>query len=311
MGLPRHGQCGLTVGGAVSDSLPSRRQSIAGFLAQARTAAEAGEWVSAGRAWIEAAKLGNREGAERVSKVAAPQIKLAADAGDVEAQSMLAGILLDYYDASVLPMALEYAQRAADAGSAEALRTLGFMADEGLGMEQDAQRAAEAWRRASDGGDGYAAFNLAGLHRKGTVSLGSEDECDQLLALAAERGVVMAGAVLGDRLSAIDRDEEALRWYVWAAERGNVGSMFVAGCWYRDGFGTPRDPVQALRWYFTMFQHGNGDGIHEAHKLAAMGMSDEQIMEAGRLAGDEVFGRSLVETRRRIKGHEGCSDTAN
>ena len=303
---------GVASGGGVvvTESLLSRQQLIAGFLAQARAAAEAGEWVSAGRAWIEAAKLGNREGAERVSKVAAPQIKIGADAGDVEAQAVLAGIMLDYYDASALPMAVEYAQRAADAGSAEALRTLGFMADEGLGMEQDAQRAAEAWHKASDGGDGYAAFNLAGLHRKGTVKLASEDECDRLLALAAERGVVMAGAVLGDRLSALDRDEEALRWYVWAAERGNVGSMFAAGCWYRDGFGTSPDPVQALRWYFTMFQHGSGDGIHEAHKLAAMGMSDEQILEAGSLAGDEFFGRSLVETRRRTEGHEGHGDKA-
>jgi TPR repeat protein len=287
--------------------LPSRQQRITGFLAQARAAAEVGEWVSAGRAWIEAAKLGNREGAEQVSKVAAPQIKLAADAGDIEAQALLAGILMDYYDASALPMAVEYAQRATGAGSVEALRTLGYMADEGLGMEQDAQRAADSYRRASDAGDGYAAFNLAGLHRKGTVKLGSEDECDRLLILAAERGVVMAGAVLGDRLSALDRDEEALHWYVWAAERGHVGSMFAAGCWYRDGFGTSRDPVQALRWYFTMFQHGNGDGIHEAHKLAAMGMSDEQILEAGRLAGDEAFGRSMVETRRRTEGHEGHS----
>ena len=299
----------------MTESLPTRQERIVGFLAQARAAAEAGEWVSAGRAWIEAAKLGNREGAERVSKDAAPQIKLAADAGDVEAQALLAGILMDYYDASALPMAVEYAQRAADAGNAAALRTVGFMAERGLGMEQDEQRAAEAWRRASDAGDGYAAFNLAGLHRKGTVELSSEDECDQLLTLAAERGVEMAGAVLGDRLSALDRDEEALRWYVWAAERGDVGSMFAAGCWYRDGFGTSRDPVQALRWYFTMFQHGNADGIHEAHKLAAAGMSDEQILEGGRLAGDEMFGRSLIETRRetlrRTEGYEGRAGEVN
>ena len=84
------------------------------------------------------------------------------------------------------------------------------MYEQGLGVEQDLQRAVELWREAAHGGDGHATINMAGLHISGDVPLASEDECLQLLTLAAQRGVVEAGAVLGDRRAAVDRDVEAL-----------------------------------------------------------------------------------------------------
>jgi TPR repeat protein len=254
-------------------------------MREGRSAAENSDWVAASRSWAEAAKLGSLDGANLLSRTAAPHIRQAADAGDVEAQAVIAGIMMDYFDESAFPMAAGYAARAAEAGSAEAQRTLGLMYDRGIGVEQDSRRAAELWTEATRGGDGYAAFNLAGLHRRGEVLLSGEEECDQLLILAAERGVTVAGAALGNRLAAVDRDEEALTWYLWSAERGEPSSMFAAACWYRDGIGTPRNPVQAVRWYFTMLDHGNGDGVHEALQLARSGMTEEQIREAARLAG--------------------------
>jgi len=278
-----------------------RQERIAGHLGEGRSAAQNGDWVAASRSWIEAAKLGSLDGANLVSRTAAPHVKQAADAGDTEAQAVLAGILMDFFDESAFPMAAGYAARAAGAGSAEAQRTLGFMYDQGIGVEQDSGRAAELWAEASRGGDGYAAFNLAGLHRKGEVLLSGEEECNQLLILAAERGVIEAGAVLGNRLAAVDRDQEALTWYLWSAERGEPGSMFAAACWYRDGIGTPRDPVQAMRWYFTMLDHGNGDGVHEAIELAKSGMTDEQIREAARLAGRPGDAEATIHVLRRYR----------
>jgi uncharacterized protein len=272
-----------------------RQERVDEFLTTGRSAAAAGDWSAASRAWIEAAKLGSLDGANLVSRVAAPHLKRSADAGDVEAQAALAGILMDYYDESALPGAVQYATRAAAAGNAHAQRTLGFMYARGLGVEQSAQRAAELFREASQRGDGYAAFNLAGLHIEGGVPLADEEECLQLLKVAAQRGVVEAGAVLGDRLGALDRDEEALTWLLWAAERGFVDAMFAAACWYRDGIGTARDEVQAMRWYFTMLDHGNGDGVHEAIQLAKGGMTDEQIRAAARLAGREAEGEVTIQ----------------
>jgi uncharacterized protein len=279
-----------------------RQERVAAYLAAGRAEAQSGRWVAAANAWMEAAKLGSLEGANLVSRTAAPQIKRAADAGDVEAQAVLAAIMMDYYDASALPTAVDYATRAAAAGSAQAKRTLGFMYERGLGVEKDLRRAVDLWRDASEHGDGYAAFNLAGLHAGGVVPLADEDECLHLLTLAAQGGVAEAGALLADRLAAADRDEEALTWILWAAERGFVDAMFAAGCWYRDGIGTPRDVVQAMRWFLTMFDHGSGDGVHEAIQLAKAGMTDQQIREAAHLAGREADGEITIQVRDEASG---------
>ncbi|MGX1887603.1 hypothetical protein [Streptomyces sp. NPDC055287] len=73
--------------------------------------------------------------------------------------------------------------------------------------------------------------------------------------------------------------------------------MNAAACWYRDGFGTAPDPVQAVRWFFVMLAHGDGDGIHEAIQLARAGaLDEEQIREAGRLAGDPGAAEALIGT---------------
>ncbi|MER5326896.1 tetratricopeptide repeat protein [Streptosporangium roseum] len=230
---------------------------------------------------------------------AVPHLRLSADAGDVEAQALLAGVLLDYVDESALPLAFEYAVAAARAGHPAAQRTLGFMYLHGRGVETSAFQAEVLFAAAARAGDPYGAFNLAVMHVQGTVRFPDQAECVRLLRQAVDGGVGQAAAVLGDQLSAVDEDAEALTWYVYAAERGHAGSMFAAACWYRDGIGTSVDHVQAVRWYLTMLDRGNGDGIHEAIQLAKQGMPDEQIRAAGRLAGKEAEAELLITTVRR------------
>jgi hypothetical protein len=47
-----------------------------------------------------------------------------------------------------------------------------------------------------------------------------------------------------------------------------------------------------------MLNHGNGDGIHEAHQIVDR-MTDEQIVEAGRQAGRASDAETFLTTRRR------------
>jgi hypothetical protein len=74
--------------------------------------------------------------------------------------------------------------------------------------------------------------------------------------------------------------------------------MFEAAGRYRDGHGTPVDLVQSLRWYLAMLNHGNGYGIHEAHRIVDR-MTDEQIVTAGRQAGRASEAETFLTTRRR------------
>ncbi len=105
----------------------------------------------------------------------------------------------------------------------------------------------------------------------------------------------LAGVPVRDRLDAIECHEDGLSWSLWGAAAGNTSAMFTAACCYRDGVGSRRDRVQAVRWYLAMLAHGDGDGVHEAIEVVRQGMTDEQILEAGRLAGQEAEARSLIQ----------------
>lgn len=238
---------------------------------------------------MRAAVEGSAEGAEMATQVTVELVPL-ADGGSAEAAALLAGIYLEYVDESALPMAVRYARAAAEAGLPAGQRTYGHILATGLGVEEDLARAAELFRAAGEGGVAYAAFNLTQL-------VDDPDESLRLFENAAREGIVVAGAVLADRLSALDRDEKALGWYVWAAERGHTGAMNAAACWCRDGIGTTPDLIQAVRWFFVMLARGDGDGIHEAIRLAKAGaLDEEQIREAGRLARALGSAEALIST---------------
>lgn len=79
-------------------------------------AAEAGDWVAAGHAFVRAAMEGSTEGAELAVRVTVELVPL-ADGGSAEAAALLAGIYLEYFDESALPMAVRYARAAAEAAS--------------------------------------------------------------------------------------------------------------------------------------------------------------------------------------------------
>ncbi|MEV7340620.1 tetratricopeptide repeat protein [Streptomyces sp. NPDC093544] len=262
-------------------------------IERGQQAATRGDWKTAVSAWITGSNAGSLESANLVL-TAIPPLKTQADDGDVDAQALLAGVLLDFADASALPMVLTYATAAARAGHRAAQRTLGVMYRTGRGVETDAHQAEALFTAAAKAGDPYAAFNLAGMHITGDAQVRDHDQCLRLLRQAVSGGVTEAAAVLGDRLAAIDEDAEALSWYLHAARRGHAGSMLAAGCSYRDGLGTEPDPVQAVRWFLAMLDRGNRDGIHEAIQLVKQGMTDEQIRTAGQLAGRASEAEMLI-----------------
>ncbi|NVK80023.1 tetratricopeptide repeat protein [Streptomyces morookaense] len=205
--------------------------------------------------------------------------------GDAEAKALLGGVLLD--TGSDPARAARLFGEAAEAGVVEGKRGLGFMLNSGVAVHRDPVKANQLSLEAANSGDGYAAYNLAINYYNGHGVGRNVREFMRWLRCASERGIPEACALLGDKLSAQGHDEEALSWYVSAAESGHAPAMYVAGCWYRDGTGVDADPVQAVRWFLTMLDRGNADGIHEAIQLAR-GMTEAQVREAGRLARREA-----------------------
>ncbi|MEO3816098.1 hypothetical protein [Plantactinospora sp. B24E8] len=235
--------------------------------------------------YLLAAKAGIAQ-AERELTLLAPRLREPAR-HDPKARTML-GVILAYHLNDPVG-GVELLTASTEDGDPVAQRSLGFLVQHGIGTPADEIRAAALYQAAAEAGDAFAAFNLG-------VLAGRTADAVPWLRQAAEAGVVEAYPVLGDRLSELDLDEEALRWYLRGAEAGDRGSMFAAACWYRDGFGGPVDLVQALRWYLALLTVGSGDGIHEAH-LIVPNMTKDEIYRAGRLSGRLLEADLLVRRR--------------
>jgi len=219
----------------------------------------------------------------------------AANGGDVEAQNLLGAIELEIERKP--RRARRWFEMSAAAGDPAGQRSLRHLYANGLGVKADIARAVDLFRAAAAGGDAFACYNLAAANTQAEGAYCTFEETLELLGSAAEGGVVEAAATLGDLLGRVDRDTEALRWYVWAAERGHFGAMNAAACWFRDGTAGEADSVQALRWFLAPFAHNRADGLHEAIKLAKT-MSVEQIRQAALLSGRIDEGETLIRSTR-------------
>lgn len=218
-----------------------------------------------------------------------PSLRKVAESGEVGAQDLLGGILLEIEENP--SDAAFWFKKSAERGSAVGKRSLGHLYANGLGVAQDLAQAERLFQEAASQGDAYAQFNLAQLW----WGKRAPQEVAALLRSAAEGGVDDAYVVLGDLLAAMDQDAEALRSYLAAARAGHAGAMYVAACWYRDGTASAVDNVEALRWFFGMLKEGNADGLREAIDLAR-GMTDEDIRLAGSKAGTPGEAEALVGT---------------
>ncbi|GAA4607992.1 hypothetical protein GCM10023107_84340 [Actinoplanes octamycinicus] len=226
--------------------------------------AEAAYW------YAEAAREGF-EPANRELALLAPRLS-----EDTTRTRTMRGVLLAFFFGKPAAGARLLAVSAAE-NDPVAQRSYAFLLQEGTGVEKDREQAAALFRAAAEAGDAWAAFNMASV-------LGDHPDAVRWLRAAAENGIGAAYPALGDRLSALDQDEEALSWYVRAAEEGHQGAMRAAADWYRDGYGGPVNLVQALRWYLKLLDLGSGDGIHQAHSIVSR-MTVDEIHEAGRLSG--------------------------
>lgn len=216
-----------------------------------------------------------------------------ARVGDTDAQNLLGAIELEIEKKP--KSARPWFEMSSASGDPAGQRSLGHLYANGLGVKADLSRAVDLFRAASSGGDSFAKFNLAAANVRAKGAYCTFEETLSLLESAADGGVVEAAAKLGDLLAGVDRNAEAIDWYVKAASRGHIGAMDVAACWFRDGTAGTPDPVQAVRWFLAMLNYGDGDGVHEAIHVAR-GMSADQIREAARLAGRVGDGEALIAT---------------
>jgi TPR repeat protein len=134
----------------------------------------------------------------------------------------------------------------AEAGDPKAQYALGTAYEDGNGLPQNDELAAQWYRKAADQGEAAAQNSLGVLYRLG-------------------RGV--------------EKDkQEALRWYQRAAQQGYASGMFNIGAAYYNGDGVPANDEIACAWFLLAQDAGSKAGA-DAVKRSVSEHSPNWILE--------------------------------
>jgi len=154
----------------------------------------------------------------------------AADAGDAQAMFYLARVLLDHGTGAEREDAIEWLERAGQAGYAPAFTELGLAFGPGQ-PKADPERAAAAFLHAAELGDMHAQFNLANC------------------------------LLLGDGVQSDLR--EAARWYRAGAEQGLIAAQYHLGLLLLAGQAGAPDPTGGLQWLTRAAEQGMPEAQYE------------------------------------------------
>lgn len=201
-----------------------------------------GPAVDSGPASIESTTTVTTLRAPMNEREIAGLVKLAADAGEAQAQMHYGQMLfLGYGPLQRDPAAAQvWLLKAAQAGQPGAMGLLAWMHKFGVGTAADAQEALRWMRTGADKGDPYASFLLASAYLTG---------------------------------DGVPRNlPEGLSWARRAAERGDAHAQWFVGQSYYEGEVLPRDMSQAAQWLQRAVAQ---DEVNAASTLGVMHLTGE------------------------------------
>lgn len=170
--------------------------------------------------------------------------------GNLEAQRILAGMKELRQE---FPEAARFYQLAADQGDTEAQYCLGYMYNDGRGVDRDIQAAIGLFRLAADRGHADAQYELGCIYVIGGDVEENYEEAARLFHLAALQGHAQAQFNLGAQfhrgLGVAQDDRQAARWYGSAAIQNNRLAQCNLGYLYKKGKGVNQDDRKAVRLY--------------------------------------------------------------
>ena len=153
--------------------------------------------------------------------------------------------------------ALEWYNKAANAGNDSAMYSIGYMYDYGEGVEQDYSKALEWYNKAANAGNSAAINNIGYMYE---FSEGVEQDYSK--ALEWYNKAVNAG--------------NAAAWYNKAVNAGNAAAMNNIGRMYEFGKGVEQDYTKALEWYNKAANAGNATAMYNIGYMYDCGEGVEQ-----------------------------------
>ncbi len=176
-------------------------------------------------------------------------------------------------------IAAEWYEKAAGQGHAKAQNNLAFLYRKGYGVPQDMAKAVELYEKAAGQGCAIAQINLGYLYKYGTETGQDYVKAAEYFSKAAAQGNPTGQvnlAELYDEGKGVSRDyAEAAKWYLKAAEQGIKPAAKRLGEMYEKGLGVPQDPAKAEYW--------SKEGIIRRSWIFNWGTSIKRGSQCGRL----------------------------
>lgn len=202
----------------------------------------------------------------------------------------------------------------AEDGDPRAQYSIGFLYAKGTGVEADAVKAAEWYRKAAEQGYAPAQFFLGRLYS-------GEDAAESLVREEEQSRDSGEGRMLrGPRDMRLER---ALYWYRKAADQGLARAQNNIGLFYHRGQGVTRDPGEAADWYRRAAEQGlpqaqanlgllyaKGEGVKQNRVraymwfLLAMEQGEERGEQGIRWIGPEMSSGDIRKARRKAERWE-------
>ena len=130
-----------------------------------------------------------------------------------------------YHSGNNYDLAISEYRKVAEQGDARGQYNLGYMYENGQGVEKSAVQAVAWYRKAAEQGNALAQYNLGVMYANGQ---------------GVEKDAV-----------------QAVSWYRKAAEQGEALAQYNLGVMYENGQGVGKDIVQAVSWYRKAAEQGD------------------------------------------------------
>ena len=166
--------------------------------------------------------------------------------------------------------ALEWYNKAANAGNDSAMYSIGYMYDYGEGVEQDYSKALEWYNKAANAGNSAAINNIGYMYE---FSEGVEQDYSK--ALEWYNKAVNAGNAAAWYNKAVNAGNAAA-WYNKAVNAGNAAAMNNIGRMYEFGKGVEQDYTKSLEWYNKAANAGNATAMYNIGYMYDCGEGVEQ-----------------------------------
>ncbi len=199
-----------------------------------------------------------------------------AEQGDAAAQTLIAELYAKGLGvAQNAERAAGWYRLASDNGDRLATFELGMLYQDGIGVARDRARAAELFARAAEAGYIPAKYNMALLHVEGIYADPSLVRAAELMREAAEAELPEAqydfGSMLIEGAGLLPDPVEGARYIGLAAEQGLAAAQIDYATLLYLGQGIERDIEGAAAWYRRAAEQGNPVAQNRLAKLMAVG----------------------------------------